>query len=118
MTLTASEIAGMRSVATSALPDTATIERVTTTNVGGEESETWTTLPTVACRIAPVGGGETGETGGRIAVETTSIVTLPAATDIEESDRIVIASRVYQITRVDKRGEWEISRRVQVKESV
>lgn len=100
------------------LPDEATIQRPTVENVGGEQIVTWSDLATTACRIAPVtGGGETGESGGRVVEETTHIVTLPAGQDAEESDRLVIAESIYEITLVRKRGEWELSRRCEVKEA-
>jgi head-tail adaptor len=101
------------------LPSTCVIERKTVENVGGEEVETWKDHATgIACRIAPVGGGEMGESGGRISEEATALITLPAEQDIEEADRIVLSEETYEVVLVRKRGSWELTRRCEVKEAV
>lgn len=123
--LSDADIAGMRSTLNTLLPDTATISRKTTANVGGEETESWASIATgVACRIAPIGGGEagagggqSGAVGGRVVDETTHIVTLAAGTDIEEADRVAIDGATYDVTLVRKRGAWELTRRVEVRET-
>lgn len=111
-----SAVVSMRATMNRALPGSATIERAAVENVGGEEVRTWGELSTVACRLTFIGGGEGKEVGARIAEETTHLVTVPAGTDIEEADRVVIDSTTYEVTLVRKRGEWELSRRVEVKE--
>ena len=114
----------MRETTEGALPDTCTIRRKSVVNVGGEEQATWGDLATgVSCGIAPAGGGEiggrtTGEVGGKIAEETTHILTLPANQDIEEPDQVVTGGITYDVTLVRKRGSWEITRRVEIKEAV
>lgn len=117
--LTAGDIAAMRGTAESALPDTATLERLTSTSDGGGGfTEAWATQgAAIPCRIAPLGGGEGGNAGGRVSDETSHVVSLPAETDVTESDRLVIAGRTYEVTVVRERGEWEISRRVEAKEA-
>lgn len=117
--LSDAQIAAAREIAERTLPDTCTIQRKTTQNVGGEQVETWSDLATnVACRLAPVGGGEEGEVGGRISEEATVLITLPAKQDVEEADRIVLDGTTYEVNLVRKRGEWEITRRVECKEAV
>lgn len=108
----------MRETAESALPATCTIERVTTANVGGEQTETWADLATnVPCRLSPLGSDGSDQIGGRIAEESTHRVTLPAEQDVTKLDRIVIGTDAYEVTLVDQRST-ELSRRVQVKDGV
>lgn len=117
--LTASEITAMRATANQALPDTCTIQRRTTTSDGGGGSSvTWANLTVLACRLAPLGGGEAATVGGRITDESTHVVTLPAGSDVIEADRLLIADQVYDVTLVKSRAAWELSRRVWCKEAV
>lgn len=111
-------LAAMRSTLNRTFVDTATIQRKSVVNQGGEETETWADLATaVPCRIAPIGGGETGVTGGRVAEQTTHTVTFTAEQDVTERDRIVVSGVTYNVTLVRKRGSWELSRRVEVVEA-
>lgn len=116
------QIDSMRQTVARTFADEATIYRKTTENIGGEEVATWSVLATVPCRIAPMTsrarGGEGEIVGGRIAEETTHLVTLAAKTDIDEADVIAVDDTAYQVTLIRKRGSWELSRRVEVKESV
>lgn len=116
--LTPGDIAAMRATAGLALPDTATLERLTSTSDGGGGfTETWAQQgDALPCRVAPLGGGEGGNAGGRVSDETTAVVTLPAGTDVTESDRLVIAGRRYEVTVVRERSD-EITRRTEVKEA-
>lgn len=116
--LTDSEITSARDALANALPDTATIRRHTTaSDGGGGTTQTWADLATTACRISPVGGGEGATDGDRIADESTHIATLPAETDVTESDRLIVAGRTYEVTLVRSRGTWELSRRCEIKEA-
>lgn len=117
--LSAGQTATMRDVAARALPGLATVQRLTRVpDGGGGFTEQWTDLAVnVPCRIAPVGGGETGTRGGRIADETTHVATFPAGQDVTEADRIVINGTTYEATLVRERGGWEITRRVEVMEA-
>lgn len=116
--ITTAERDAMRVTAEKALPQTATIQRDSGgSDSGGGFSEDFDDLtPDVPCRVAPAGGGEGGVNGGRVADETTHIVTLPAATDVTEADRLIVDDNTYDVTLVRERGEWEITRRVEVKE--
>jgi SPP1 family predicted phage head-tail adaptor len=117
--LTTAEITAMRATADTALPDLATVQRATTVSDGGGGTTTsWADVATVACRIAPAGGGEGATTGERVVDESTHILTLPAVADITEADRLLIAGRLYDITLVRHRGAWELSRRAEAKEAV
>lgn len=109
----------MRGTLATLLPDTGAIWRATTTLDGGEQVKTWAVLATVPCRIRPIGGGESqGDVGGRLSDETTHLVTFAAKTDVEEPDVVVIDEQAYEVTAVRKRGAWELTRRVEVKEAI
>lgn len=116
--LTAPQLASMRATLNTTLVDSAAIYRKTTQNIGGEEVATWSLLTTTPCRIAPVGGGESGEAGGRIAEESTHVITVAAETDVEEADVVAVSGTAYEPTLIRKRGSWELSRRIEAKESV
>lgn len=117
--LTATQLAAMRATAQAALPQTCTIQRKTVvSDGGGGTSETWADHATdVPCRIAPVGGGETGTAGDRVADESTHIITLPAQADVTEADRLEIDGQTFEATLARTRGTWEITRRVEAREA-
>ncbi len=120
--LSPARLTRMRRRFASLLPDVATVQRaVVTADGGGGQTEAWTVLAeAVPCRLSPVGGGETkrgsARGGDRIADEAISIVTFAAGTDITEADRVVIAGDTFDVTLVRLRGEWELTRRCEVRE--
>ncbi len=103
-------------------PDRATIQRPVVVADGGGGSDT--TYPTLAadvpCRLAPIGGGEDdgGSAGERISADATAVVTFAAGRDVAESDRIVIDGQTFDVQLVRRRGQLEITRRVEVRELV
>lgn len=124
--LSAADLAGMRATAAQAFPDACTIERKTVvSDGGGGQTETWAPLAAgVACRISPLKGGEAtsgtsdgASAGDRALDETTHVVTMANGQDITEADRIVIGARSYEVLLVRQRGEWELTRRVDVQEA-
>jgi SPP1 family predicted phage head-tail adaptor len=119
MMLTAGDIAGMRATADTALPDVATVQRATTVSDGGGGTTTsWADVATVACRIAPAGGGEGATAGERVVDESTHVISLPAEADVTELDRLIVGGQTYDVTLVRTWEEWEFSRRVECKEAV
>lgn len=106
--------------------DEATILRLAATpDGGGGQTEAWTPAGTVPCTIAAMGGGEavslsakgtSGIAGDRIDSRTTHVVTVPAETTIESTDRLEVAGDVYEVNLVRVRGALELVRRVEVKE--
>lgn len=104
------------------LPDLALIRRGTeTTNTGGSQVTTWVDLAmNVPCRLAPVGGGEdergNASGGDRITDEATATITFAAGQDITESDRVTIAGQTFDVLLVRRRGNYEITRRCEVRE--
>lgn len=116
--LSAEELASMRDDIETALPDTAILSGGTVIADGaGGGTVDFAAFGTVSARIAPIGGGEGPEIADRLADESTHMLTLPFDTDLSEADRVTVASTVYEVTLVRERGAWEISRRVEVKES-
>jgi hypothetical protein len=109
----------LRRAAEQQMPDTATLYRSTTENVGGENVETWEVLAEgVRCGISPIGGGEDGAEGGRVSEETTHLIRLPADSDIEEPDVVVISGVAFAVTQVRKWGSLEPMREIEVEERV
>ena len=103
------------------LPDRATIQRpVSTSDGGGGSTQTWPVLASdVPCRLSPVGGGEDNDRadgGDRISDEATVVVTFAAGTDVTNSDRLLIAGRLYDVLLVRRRGEFELTRRCEARE--
>ncbi len=116
--LTPGELASMRDVAESAQPGTAVISGGTfASDGGGGGSVAYLPSGTVSCRLAPVGGGEMGTPGDRIADESTHVLTMPASTSITEADRVTYNGKTYEVTLVRERGQWALSTRVEVKEA-
>jgi head-tail adaptor len=118
----AAQLARARQRFASLLPDLATIQRpVTVADGAGGLATTWPVLVSgVPCRLSPVQGGESSaaSTGGdRVADEATAIITFAAGQDITEADRIVIAGQTFDITLVRHRGQWELTRRCEARET-
>lgn len=108
----------MRAVAAQALPGTAVIQTESFTDDGGGGGTLgWSAAGTVSCRIAPMTGSER-DIADRVAEDAESVVTLPADTDIDASDRLLIDGRTYNVLHVRERDAWELTRRVEVGESV
>lgn len=119
VTLSTGDLLLMREEYAAALPDRATIQRATVIADGaGGQDESWATLAAnVPCRLSPVGGGEgTARGGQRISDSSTSMITFAWSQDITPADRIVIAGQAFDVQLVRRRGEWALSRRVEVRE--
>jgi head-tail adaptor len=122
--LSPSDIARARRPFVDWLPGTAVIQRATNTSDGqGGQTQTWSPVATVRCRLSPLKGGEPATTGrssanlgDRAVDERTYVLTFAAKTDIGMADRAVVDDTTYEVTNVRTRGELELSRRVDVKE--
>jgi SPP1 family predicted phage head-tail adaptor len=118
--LSSRDIKSMHDICAAALPDTGTIQRQSAiSDGGGGQNTSWATLASVACELAPLGGGEarSGLVGERLADETTHTITFAHDTDITEADRVVVNGVTYDVTLVDRGGAWELERRVVVREA-
>lgn len=110
--LSSAEITAMRAQQFLALPDSVVIQRRTLAADGaGGQTETWTTLATVAGRLSvETRVGRETPTGGRLASVTPYRVTLPAQTDVTARDRLVVGSRTFDVALVQAGGAWETAR--------
>lgn len=115
--LAAVELAEMRTTATSALPDTATIylPLVEPDGAGGTV-DTW--LPTsdpIPARLSPVASTATGQErviAARVGATAGWIITLPALTVINRAERIEMLGRTFEVLDVTTTRSWEVSCRV------
>jgi len=80
--LTSIEIDAMRTMLNASLPDTAQVQRKTLTSDGaGGFTEAWTTVATVACRVAPSGQSpQERAIAERLASTSIWTLTVPALT--------------------------------------
>ncbi len=117
--LTADELAAMREEVEASLPDTAQVQRRTLTPDGaGGFGESWQTVATVACRVAPSGRSPDEQViAERLTTTSVWTLTLPADTDVRPTDRIVVGARTFEVVASLARSD-EIARRVVVTEVV
>ena len=103
----------MRSTLNASLPDSAQVQRKTLTSDGaGGFTELWTTAATVACRVSPSGRSpEERAIAERLSSTSIWTLTVPALTDVQPADRIVVGSRTFEVVVAMARST-EISRRV------
>lgn len=119
MTLTDSELAGMRSVSSEYLAGTAIIQNQSfVSDGGGGGTASWVSAGTVDCRVAPVAGSGEGESvkGGRLHPDTEYVFTFPNGTVLSDDSRILYGSQVFTVTSLRSPRTWEITRRVECKE--
>lgn len=116
--LSTGELVQMRHTADTYLAGTAVIHTATKTS-DGQGGYTWAYAAsgTVAARLSPeVLRGDEVVVGGRLAEVSPWILTVPAATSIDEDDRVVYNSITYEVSEVLTGIPWEISRRVRLVE--
>lgn len=99
------------------MPDACTIKRLAVTADGaGGQTESWSTATNVACRLAPLTGGDERIMADKLTAVSPYMVTMPAGTDIRPADRLVIGGRTFEVAAVLAGGGWETARRVAVVE--
>lgn len=111
--LTADEITTMRMTLNASLPDSAQVQRRSLTSDGaGGYNEAWSTVATVACRVAPSGQSPQERVIAE-RLESMSIwtLTVPALTNVRPADRIILGTRTFEVVAALARST-EISRRV------
>lgn len=117
--LSVEELVGMRGELNVTLPGTAIIRRHTVAS-DGQGGETWvySGAGTVSARLSPETSLRQAEAeiGGRMAETSSWILTVPAHTDINETDQVIYDSVTYEVSEVLTRVPWEISRRVRLEE--
>lgn len=110
--LSASELAGMVTTATGAMPDTCTITRIkyTSDQQGGEQLD-WPTVATnVPCRLRPGGGATEEIVAAGLASVSRWTLTVPALTDILPKDRVLLNGVTYEVVINWGPASWEIDR--------
>lgn len=108
--LTAADLAYMQDAQEEALPGTVVIERLSRASNGmGGDYETWTAAGTAIGRIYPMQRRGMAETvaGAQVVSETTWFGTFPIGTEIYPQDRLVYASRSWEVTRTNNGEMWK-----------
>lgn len=115
-TLSAAELADLRSVQADTLPDTCTIQTATFTNTKGSVAAGYAnTYTAVACRLAGGAGGEQ-ELGLASASEVTHILTVGHGQAVGPTDRVVHDSVTYEVVAVENdKASWRTAKRVYLK---
>ena len=105
-----------REAAKTLLPELCTIQREAAASDGqGGQTYTWTNHATgVACHLSMASkvitqGGEQMTAAARVMQETRWLITLPAGTDLDQTDRIIITTmnRTFQVTEVVDQS-WQL----------
>lgn len=112
-----STIAELRGIEVSAMPETVTIKRPTTTHGAGGSRTTFADVATVAGSYWTPLQPQEQAIAGRYGVTTATMVALPYGTDVRASDRLIITSGpTLDVVGVLTGGAWETSRRCVCKE--
>jgi hypothetical protein len=125
--LTTDQILRMREAVDTTLADTITIMRESRTydGGGGYNTEYLVYEEDVPASVGLPLGGETdtrAASGIRLADEDLYTIRLPAKTDVIKTDRIIWADaevnqeRTFEVTDVPRRGAYELTGRIRVKE--
>lgn len=112
---TSSDLAELDDMTNSAMPDTAEVLRkVSTSDSAGGQTDVWTTIATVPCRIATLTRRLPGEQ--LIAERLTSVelwlIVLPPNTDVLPEDRLQVGTALYEVKGLTSAGSWQIETRV------
>ena len=113
--LTAGELADIRADIADLLPDTCTIEQVSTSNDAiGAAARSYSNRATgVSCRLDPVpsvtltGSEAVSRMKNYIITKGQFVLTLPHDTTIEETDRVIHGGKTYSIKHVDDDKSWQ-----------
>lgn len=99
--ITSADLASMQTTQALTLTETATISRKTSVSDSmGGYTDTWATASTATARVAPANSRDMAILGGRIVEGTVLKITLPAGTNVTQSDRIVIGARSFEVLAV------------------
>lgn len=113
--LSATDLQIMRAARAGLLPDTCQIQRPARAGDGqGGWSDTWATVATVACAVAPdTEDPEPEAVADRLAAVVKWFVTLPALTDARAGDRVLTGGRTFTVVSPYAPRSRELSRRCQ-----
>lgn len=111
----ACELAAMRATVAATYDQTAAIQRNAPANDGqGGQTESWSTVGTVACSVIPRNGQAKLE-GERPVSVTLWTIYLPYGTAITAKDRLVVGSATYEITDLDEGASYATELAVHVR---
>lgn len=118
--LTSSELSDIRADIDSLMPDTCTIQQVSTSqDEVGQAVRSYSSRATdVKCRLDQLSGPaeEYGIFGALLHEDIRWILTLPHNQTVDPSDRVVIDSETYEIVSVDSNKSWKASTRCFLRE--
>jgi len=111
--LSSADIAAMRATLSASMPDNAQVQRALRTSDGaGGFAETWTTIATVPCRVAPSGLTPTEQViAERVRSRAVWTLTLPAGTDVTTADRVIVGTRTYEVVGMLTPRSYELATR-------
>lgn len=108
-------LAKMRAQVLLLLPDTATIQAPNQTiDDSGAVVDGAPTETEVSCRLDPIKADNVLEAGGREALASDYMLTLPHDADVAENYTVVIGSDTYQVIMLHDDHSWRVSRRARV----
>jgi head-tail adaptor len=110
-------LAWMRATQQRAMPGSVVIERRTlAADAMGGFTETWAAVGTVAGRIYPQDVRSVVEpiAGAQVTEKNRWFATMPAGTDVLASDRLLYASRTWEVMRVNNDEMWQTAVRCEV----
>lgn len=97
--------------------DTAVIYRTTYVSDGqGGGTAAPSAVGTVACRVSPATQGQEAVSGERLTALADVYISVPALTDVRETDSVVVSSVTYQVTSVRAPRTNEIVRKFEATE--
>ena len=106
MSLSASDLAFMRSTVVASFPDVVTISRlVRTPDAAGGTTTVWSTIATVQGRLMNAGGQEI-PIADSITQQDDQGLTLPYGTDVTEKDRVAVQGLTYEVVAVSAKS-WQ-----------
>ncbi len=112
--LSDAELAALRADIVGLLPDTCRIERPTYTNNKGKVVETWgTAVASANCRIDPSSQRQSNDAavGNQESCAARWQLTLEWNADIQDGDRIVFNSKIYQVEQLHEDHSMRAVRR-------
>ncbi len=114
--VSAGNLAKMKAVQESNLPETAYIQRVTVTNGADGWSDAWNTVSTVNARLGEPKGEMEKSIASTITVGKVYVITLPVGTDVLDTDQVQISGINYRVHWTNKNKSHATALRVIVTE--
>lgn len=113
--ISAAELAAMQATVNASLPETCTVQRVTSQSANGYggTTDTWSTVATLACLDEPAGRTPAErEITGKLQAVSARTVTLPAGSDVRASDRLVQNGKTLHVVAPLTREAYDLNLQV------